>query len=141
MDVKKCRLSHESNKILISFYLTHILLLSLCTIALCIFNIVLGNDVLLKILLWHDGGGKFHCPDWRQSSSCSPNILNPGSQANLTISPNCLPTPIINVFWGESIVGHQTPKIEYLIHIHNEIAMSELFIDDFRVLPIPPIDF
>ena len=44
-----------------------------------------------------------------QRSSGSPNILYPCSQANLTMSPYCRPTPIMKVCWGESRLGHQIP--------------------------------
>lgn len=44
-----------------------------------------------------------------QRSSCTPNILYPCSQANLTMSPYWRPTPIMKVCWGESRAGHQIP--------------------------------
>ena len=70
----------------------------------------------MEIILEQVGGGEFHVPACVQRISRLPNILYPCSHENLTMSPNCLPTPIINVFCGESIVGHQTPlKIGFII--------------------------
>lgn len=80
-------------------------------------------DKHTKVLLWQLGAGDVQLPSLVQRSSGSPNILYPCSQANLTMSPYCRPTPIMKVCWGESRLGHQIPidSVSYQAKLVNSL--------------------